>query len=247
MKFFQAMNGAMLLLAALCLALPLRSVAGEAGVVTFVSGSVSVLSPDGTTRMLYKGAPINPGDTAVTGKDGRVEVRFSDDAQVRLSPGSQFRVDEYVYKGKPDGEEKSIFSLLKGTLRTITGLIGKANRSAYAVNTPTATIGVRGTEYTATVDKGLHVSVMRGEISLDNKAGSFAVSEGQSAFVPGIDSAPQYQQSAGAAGRGAGRGDAGGTRITGNTRIDAKTQGTGAVAVGQGNRAVNQAGVIGGE
>lgn len=246
MKFLQTMNGAVLLLAALCLAVSAPAVAGEGGVVTFISGAVSVLSPDGTTRMLYKGAPISAGDTAITGKDGRIEVRFSDDAQVRLSPGSQLRIDEYVYKGKPDGNERSIFSLLKGTLRTITGLIGKANRSAYAVNTPTATIGVRGTEYTATVDNGLHVSVMRGEISLDNKAGSFAVSQGQSAFVDNINSAPRYVQS-GSAGRGAGRADGGGTRITGNTRIDAKTQGTTAVAVGQGNRAVNQAGVIGGE
>ncbi|HQW19289.1 MAG TPA: FecR family protein [Rhodocyclaceae bacterium] len=248
MRISQPISGLPLLLAMLCCFITAPVFAGEAGFVTFLSGAVSVLSPDGTTRILYKGAPLNQGDTAITGKNGRIEVRFSDDAQVKLHPGSQFRIDEYSYKGKVDGNERGIFSLLKGSLRTITGMIGKANRSAYSVVTPTATIGIRGTEYTATVENGLRVSVIRGEISLDNNAGSFAVSEGQSAFVSSVDTAPKYLQSdSAAAGRGSNSGAASGTRITGNTRIDAKTSGTTAVAAGQGNKAANQAGVIGGE
>lgn len=246
-----------LLLALLCCLVSASVSAAEAGIVTFLSGAVSVLSADGKTRMLYKGASLNQGDTAVTGKDGQIEIRFSDEAQVKLRPGSRLRIDEYEYKGKPDGNEKGIFSLLKGSLRTITGMIGRVNKSAYSVVTPTATIGIRGTEYSANVEDGLRVSVFHGEISLDNNAGSFIVSEGQTAFVGSSDAAPRYLQSGGASsGRGANAGassavpaasPAATAQISGNTRIDAKTAGTKAMATGQGNKARNQAGVIGGE
>lgn len=248
MRICQPISRILILFAMLCCQITAPAFAAEAGIVTFLKGAVSVLSADGKTRMLYKGAPINQGDTAITGKDGQIEVRFSDDAQVKLRPASEFRIDEYVYKGKADGNEKGLFSLLKGGLRTITGMIGRVNKSAYSVVTPTATIGIRGTEYTATVENGLHVSVAHGEISLDNNAGSFVVSEGQSAFVGSPDSAPRYLQSGGSAdGRGASAGTGSSTQIKGNTRIDARTSGTNAVAVGQGNKAKNQAGVVGGE
>jgi len=222
--------------------------ATEAGVVTYISGAASVLSADGKSRALHKGSSLNQGDTAITGKNGQLDVHFSDEAQVKLSPGSQFRIDEYVYKGKPDGNEKGIFSLLKGGLRTITGLIGRINKNAYAVVTPTATIGIRGTEYSANVENGLRVSVAHGEITLGNKAGTFAVSEGQSAYVSSSEAAPRYLQSGDVSqGHGANAGTGNNTQIKGNTRIDVSTSGTSAIAVGQGNKAINQAGVIGGE
>lgn len=246
MRTDQPFIRALILLA--CCTMTSPAAAAEAGIVTYLSGTASVLSADGKTRILRKGSSLNQGDTAITGKDGKIDVHFSDEAQVNLRPGSQFRIDEYVYKGKPDGNERGIFSLLKGGLRTITGLIGRANKSAYSVVTPTATIGIRGTEYSANVEKGLRVSVAHGEITLGNNAGTFAVSEGQSAYVSSPDASPVYLQSGGVSqGRGAKAGSAANVQIKGNTRIDANTSGTNAIAVGQGNKAANQAGVIGGE
>ena len=226
--------------------------AAGVGTVIAVSGSVSALSADGKSRVLQKGALLSQGETAVTGKDGRVDLRFSDESLVQLRPETQFRVDEYSYvvtgSGKTDGNEKSFFSLLKGGFRAISGMIGKLRRNSYAVVTPTATIGIRGTDYSAALDNGLHVSVARGEISLDNNAGSFAVAEGQSAYVANADSAPSYRPLGEAARNGAARTGkaAASVQVKGNTRIDASTDKTTAVAVGQGNRATNQAGVIGG-
>lgn len=248
---FRKMNvGVWLLLAAvLCSAISTAS-AGDVGIVTHLSGEASVLSAEGKKRTLYKGSPISQGDMAITGKKSQLDVRFTDESLVQLRPESRFRVDEYAYKGKPDGSEKGLFSLIKGGFRTITGMIGRVNKNAYAVTAPTATIGIRGTEYTAMLNKsrGLRVSVARGEIVLGNNAGAFSVSEGQNAYVSNANAEPIYLQSGGPSqGRGANAGAASSVRIKGNTRIDAHTSGTTAIAVGQGNKAANQAGVIGGD
>ena len=220
--------------------------AASAGTVTRLSGDASILSGGGKSHVPSQGSPINQGDTAITGKDGQIDIRFSDESVVQLRPGTQFRVDEYAYGGKQDSKAKGFYSLLKGSLRTITGMIGKLYQPAYAVITPAATIGIRGTEYSATLEKGLHVNVERGEISLTNRAGSFAVPEGQSAFVPNQNSAPQYLQP-GNKSQASGVRAPGNVQIRGNTRINAVANSTKATAAGQNNTATNRAGVIGGD
>ena len=95
---------------------------------------------------LGKGDELNSGETIQTGS-GRVQLRYTDGSQVSLQPGTQYRIDDYRYDGKTDGDEKGFFSLLKGSLRTVTGLVGKVNRQNYKITTSVATIGIRGTEF----------------------------------------------------------------------------------------------------
>ena len=92
-----------------------------------------------------KGAEISNGDTIRTGDGGRAQVRFSDGALISLQPTTEFRVDNYEFSNQPTGQEKGFFSLIKGGMRTITGLIGRSNRDNYKVTTSVATIGIRGT------------------------------------------------------------------------------------------------------
>lgn len=236
------------LLAALCCLFAPGAFAVGAGTISHLSGDASIVAADGKARIAGKDATLIQGDTVTTGKQGQVAIRFSDESVVQLRPQSAFRVDEYTYKGNKDSEAKGFFSLLKGSMRTFTGMIGKLNRPGYAVRTPAATIGIRGTEYSALLKNGLHVNVERGEISLTNRAGSFAVAEGQRAFVRNQDSAPRYLQAGGSSQNAATPSNtAGKTRISGDTRIDAGTSNTSAIAAGQNNRAANKAGVIGGE
>ena len=244
-----------LLPALLCVAalLPAAAYAAPAGSVVSSSGRASILSAEGQSRPAQSGASINAGETAVTGEKGQINLRFSDDSLVQLHAQSRFRIDQYTFNGKNDDDpkdSKGFFSLLKGGMRTVTGLIGKYNRAAYRVSTSSATIGIRGTEYTARIDNGLHVNVERGEISLSNRAGNFAVSEGQRAYIADQKSAPKYlnlSSAAQAAAAGARNGSSGGTQIQGNTQINASAINVNAVAVGQGNTATNKAGAIGGK
>lgn len=116
---------------------------------------------------------------------------------VSLQSDTEFRIDNY-HSGKPDGQEKGFFSLLKGGLRTITGLVGRVNRSNYQVTTNVATIGIRGTEYTAILGDGvLHVNTGEGLIEVCNAAGCMLLASGESGIVSGsrapsrTDSKPQ--------------------------------------------------------
>lgn len=187
-----------LLLMALAAAFPLASHAAGAASIDFAAGAVTAVNVSGVQRPLMRGAEIGNGDTIRTGEGGRAQVRFSDGGMVSLQPDTEFRIDNYQYSGKADGQEKGFFSLLKGGLRTITGLVGRVNRSNYQVTTNVATIGIRGTEYTAILGDGvLHVNTGEGLIEVCNAAGCMLLASGESGIVSGsrapsrTDSKPQ--------------------------------------------------------
>lgn len=242
-------NAILLVLLVFCMLLAQTAQAAGAGSVISTSGNASIVSADGKARKPATGSPINSGDTIVTGEKGQLNIRFSDESIVQLHAESKFKVDQYVFNGKGDENAKGFFSLLKGGMRTVTGLLGKLKPAAYRVYTPTATIGIRGTEYIARLGNGLHVKVERGEISLTNRAGTFPVTEGQQAYVASQKAAPKYLNlgSAGQSGGSTGSGISGGTRIQGNTQINASANNASAVAVGQDNAAGNSIGTIGGK
>lgn len=129
----------------LALGFPLTVLAAAS--LDFAVGDVQAVSSAGVARPLAKGGRINAGDTVRVG-DGRAQLRFDDGALVSLQPNTDFRIDEFQFSGQQDGKERGFFSLLKGGLRTLTGLVGKVNKGNYKVTTSVATIGIRGTEYT---------------------------------------------------------------------------------------------------
>ncbi|UCE31703.1 MAG: FecR domain-containing protein [Burkholderiales bacterium] len=142
------LTAAALAMSALLVAAP-AALAND-GVLLLVAGDVTLVRTNGNgppqSRPLLQGDSLASGDTIVTGSDGRVQIRFSDGALVSLQPGTRFRIDDYAYTRQ---RERGFFSLLRGTLRTSTGAIGKRNSDDYRIKTPTATIGIRGTEFIA--------------------------------------------------------------------------------------------------
>jgi len=170
------------LIAAIASACPAIGYCVPAAQVDFAVGNVTALASNGQSRALGKGAQIEQGDTVNTNK-GRAQLRFTDGAYVSLQPESQFRVDEYRFDGQTDGNEKGLFSLLKGGLRTITGLVGRRNKANYQISTSVATIGIRGTEYTIQFGKSITGTVAAGEIEVCNAGGCLSVSEGKSYYV----------------------------------------------------------------
>src|SRR5882724_2942179 len=157
-------------------------IAAPAAQVDFAVGNVTAMGPNGQSRALGKGAQIEQGDTVNTNV-GRAQLRFTDGAYVSLQPESQFRIDQYRYDGKQDGNEKGFFSLLKGGLRTITGLVGRSNKQNYQVTTSVATIGIRGTEYTIQYGNSVTGTVGEGQIEVCNGAGCLSVTNGESYYV----------------------------------------------------------------
>jgi hypothetical protein len=178
------------LMVALSAAFPFNAMAANAGRIDFAAGDVQALAADGRSRPLTKGATFDSGETIETGGNGRAQLRFTDGAQISLQPQSQFRVDNYQFSGQADGSEKGLFSLLKGGLRTITGLVGRANRDNYKVTTAVATIGIRGTEYSIQYGNSITVTTGEGVIEICNAAGCLILNSGETAYVANSDTQP---------------------------------------------------------
>ena len=157
--------------------------AGAAATVEFVWGMAYAVSISGEKRELEKGSDIDVGDTVISETAAHVQLRFTDGGFVSLAPQSEFRVNAYSYSGKADGSERIAMELIKGGLRTISGLIGKAIQSAYEMKTKVATIGIRGTEYTVVYGESVSGTVSAGAVAVCNAGGCLDVSHGQSYYV----------------------------------------------------------------
>lgn len=159
------------------------ALAEDAARVDFAAGEATVITAAGESRALKKGDMITGGDRIETGR-GRVQLRFADGAYVALQPNTVFRVDQYLYANQPAAQQSAFFSLVKGGMRTVTGTIGKANRDNYKVKTPVATIGIRGTGYSALQTASqLLVSVNTGMVAVLNELGESVAGAGQNIAV----------------------------------------------------------------
>ena len=123
------------------------TMAERIGRITVMRGRLTATGDDGATRPLRRRSYVRQGDTLNTSENGGAQVKFNDGAQIALRRDSSLKIDEYNWEGEEDGKEKAVMSLVKGGFRTITGAIGKTNKSNYRVSTPFATIGIRGTHY----------------------------------------------------------------------------------------------------
>lgn len=168
---------------------PTTVFAGIAAKVVFVSGSAVAVSASGERRELAKGASIQVGDSIITG-DARLQLRFTDGGFVSLAPGSEFRINAFSYSGTPDGSERVAMELIKGGLRTISGVIGKAIKESYEMKTEFATIGIRGTEYSIVYGESVAGTVSAGAIAVCNAGGCLDVLQGQSYHVTDWNTKP---------------------------------------------------------
>ena len=146
------------------------------GTVQYLSGTLSVQRQDGTVRLLSEKSDIKVGDVVSTQKDSYAQVRFTDGGQVTLRPNTQIKIEGYAYNEAEPQRDSFAMSLLKGGLRAVTGLVGKrGNRDAYKMQTATATVGIRGTDFVAIVipfgdaagpPPGTYVTVAEGAVGL---------------------------------------------------------------------------------
>ena len=166
--------------------------AATAGRVDFAAGGVTVAGRDGQQRPLARGTELDSGDTIRTSADGRAQIRFTDGSYVSLQPNTDFAISDYRYDGRADGSERGFYGLVRGAMRTVTGAIGRVNRSAYRVTTPTATVGIRGTGGVIQVlnDGSTLVIGTSGIWSLTNPAGSIDVPAGVSGLAPSEPNTP---------------------------------------------------------
>lgn len=129
------------------LALPAARAQVKIGTVQFVFGEVKIVSASGQERSPNKGDLVFEGETILTGGLASAQLKMTDNAIIAMRPDSRLKFDTYSFSGREDGSERGLMSLAQGGFRTITGLIGRINKQNYAVRTPTATVGIRGTDH----------------------------------------------------------------------------------------------------
>ncbi len=136
---------------ALLLSISWNSIAGI-GTVTEQVNSPPSIQRSKTTLTGAKGTAVEMSDQIKT-QQGKVGITFQDNTKVQVNENSKLVIDEFVYDPKASKGGKLAVNIAAGTVRYASGQIAKNNPQNVAVNTPTATIAVRGTDFTATVDE----------------------------------------------------------------------------------------------
>ena len=142
--------------------------------------------------------PIQLNDVAETAM-GSMLIKFLDNAELSLKEHSEVLIDEIYYDPDPNLSKMSM-KFTMGTARFASGSLGLVNKANIDIQTPTATIGIRGTDFTTTIDElGRSLIVLlpdangspSGEISVTNLGGTVLLTESyQATMVSTLDSTP---------------------------------------------------------
>lgn len=130
--------------------LALPAAAETAGHIKRMEGDVRIVRNQ-QTLPASPGSEVLAGDRLVTGANGSVGLTTSDNTRLALGPNSHLVLDNYAYNQATQQGNIAV-RFLKGSFAVITGLIAKLSPQNVKVSTPTATIGIRGTEFVVKVD-----------------------------------------------------------------------------------------------
>lgn len=120
--------------------------AQDAGVVLEMRGAGLLHRGQAAPMALGKGQTLRTGDRITTAITGLALVQMTDGARVSVRPGSDLVLKDYNFQpAAPDN--KMVIQLVKGGLRTVSGLVAKTGPDASRVETKTATVGIRGTDF----------------------------------------------------------------------------------------------------
>jgi hypothetical protein len=143
------MRNALVLIAALGFAG--TAMAADIGLVKVAKGSVQIQR--GTAKIpVTVGTGLQTSDVVVTGADGSAGITFTDNSLVSVGPNSVFSIDKYrfdttTHSGEFEG------NLKQGRLAAVSGKMVQQSPDSMKIRTPSAIMGVRGTEFVVQVDE----------------------------------------------------------------------------------------------
>ena len=177
--------------------------------VSFADSIGDIIEQTGSTQLIRNKEEISvtetylPGielyDTAET-SNGRMLIEFKDKAELALTEHTSVLIDEIIYDPNPNLSKMSL-KMVQGTARFASGSLGLVNKANIDIQTPTATIGIRGTDFTTTIDEIGRSLIMllpddkgdpSGEIIITNAGGSITLNEAyQATLVQSFDKIPE--------------------------------------------------------
>ena len=164
------------------------------GKIVAITGNAT-LEHNGETIQLSLDSPVFKGATLKTGPDSHVEVRFIDDTMLSQSEKTEISIDNFVYD-QPDSAPALLLKLSEGTLRSITGKIAEENPESFQLESPLASIGIRGTDFTFIHDPSTGSRVVLNQISenhillVNDQYGNIRYLNDPSTFVAVLEDRP---------------------------------------------------------
>ena len=126
--------------------------ASEIGEISELRGNGEITRVDSSETFTAElDSDIFSYDDVRTG-NGRMAIQFVDDSILKLTEHSKVVIDKFIFDPDPSKSQMA-FNMASGTARFITGKLGMINKENISITTPTATIGIRGTDFTTTVDE----------------------------------------------------------------------------------------------
>ena len=180
--------------------------ANDIGDITEHNGSSGIVRNTGETVLGGIGEDIFFKDSIETAK-GRMNIKFIDDTNLKLTEHTEVVIDEYYFDPDPS-KSKMTIKFVSGTARFTTGRLGLVPKENIVITTPTATIGVRGTSFTTSVDElGRSLVILlpetectvdgdcspSGEITVTNEGGVVVLNEAFQATMVSSLSTPPIQ------------------------------------------------------
>ena len=136
---------------AIALWLVCTSAVADIGSVVDLTGT-AVIKRGKATVPVTKGTVVETNDKVET-KNGVVNIKFKDNTTVRVTENSALVIDDFVYDPKNAAGGKLSLKAAAGTVRYVSGNIAHNNPNSVKINTPTAAIAVRGTDFVMSVDE----------------------------------------------------------------------------------------------
>jgi len=158
----------------LLLLLPILSFA-SIGKITVLKGDVKI-TRDGVILQAKSGTTLEKHDFIKTNVKGKVQIVFSDNTIFTIGKNSTLDIADYMYDESKPKANRAKFNVLKGAFSSITGRIGKLNKSKFKLKTKSASIGIRGTivkanQETVMCTSGAITVTTNNGISMDVEAG----------------------------------------------------------------------------
>lgn len=160
-----------------------QSAYATVGTLYDTSGDVKTALGSQPAQKVGKGAPLENNMIVSTGEASSAVLKFEDGQIIALQSNSSFQIHDYSYDSKNAEKSNIFFSMLKGGLRAITGLVGAKHPAGFKLQTPNATIGIRGTDFMLVMSNPLYANIVSGSISITNTAGTAVFGAGQAAIV----------------------------------------------------------------
>ena len=174
-----------------------------AGTVQVLIGTARISQHSGQDRPALRGDNLYEGDTVATNANSNVQIRMIDDSIIWVRPDSRFKIERYQSNQHGAAKNEVALRLISGTMRQVTGAIGKGAPADYKLSTPNATIGIRGTEFDASylspqaaaqanTAPGTYNRVYVGSTVLAGPAGQVTLNKDEAGFM-GLDGGDKPQ------------------------------------------------------